>query len=129
MVCEQCLAELLVPGLGVRSPLAEGSDASDDRGSRVERHIRSCCITVVIIALLQGHDDTATDFRSHACTQVADNIGNTSVLLRALWETVGTVATEGPVLLERHRVGLEDVGDIVPPASAQGLVGSDGDIS
>lgn len=43
MVSEQCLAELLVPGLGVGSPLADGSDASDDRGSRVGNHICSCC--------------------------------------------------------------------------------------
>lgn len=86
-------------------------------------------MAVVIISLLQGHDDTAADFRSHACTQVADNICNTSICLRALWETIGAVATKGPILLERRGVGLEDVGDVMPPASAQGLVGSDGDIS
>ena len=84
-------------------------------------------MTVAIIALLQGHDDTAVDFRSHACTQVADIIGNTSVSLRAFWEAVGAVAAEELGLLECRRVGLEDVGDVVLPASAQGLVGSDGE--
>lgn len=110
-------AELLVPGLGI--------------GTLVQRMktsgVSSLCVVVKIT--LDREVDLTASVRALSGTEVADRLLGASVGSIAGRKTVGRLAAEGPVVLEGSGVGLKGTGHVVPPASAQRLVGGDGDVS
>lgn len=120
------LAEALVPGvvLGGGSRFGTLEDTIGTRnnsGSGGE-------LTVDVAASGEAKRDLCARVGALASAEIADHLGGARTASGAGGLEAGRLATELPVGLEGGWVGLEGLCDVVPPAGAQGLVSSDGDI-
>lgn len=119
------LAEALAPGVrlgGSRlGTLEDTVGACDNGGGRGELS------AVDIAASREGERDLCARVGTPTSTEVANHLGGAWATSGAGRLQAGRLATKLPVSLECGRVSFKDLGDIVPPAGAQRLVGSDGD--